>query len=50
LRIKLATELRLQEKAIADQLKRIKTDLPVAPSRKSQKASQAANARWSRDA
>lgn len=48
LRIKLSTELRLLEANIARLLKQIKTDLPPEQSRRSQKASQAASARWNR--
>lgn len=49
LRIKLSGELRLIQGHIAQLLKQVKTDVPPAPSRKSQKASQAATARWRRD-
>lgn len=50
LQLKFATELRLLETSLGRLLKSVKTDLPAAPSRKSQKASQAAHARWGRDA
>lgn len=49
MRLKLATELRLLETSLARLLKQIRTDLPAAPSRTSQKAAQAAYARWGRD-
>ena len=48
LRVRLATELRLTEQAVARLLKQVKTDLPPPFSRRSQKAQQAARARWDR--
>ena len=47
-RVKLSGELRLLEQSIARLLKQVKTELPAAPSIRSQKASRAANARWRR--
>jgi hypothetical protein len=46
LRLKLSTELRLTEQAIARLLRQIKTELPEPMSRTSQKAQRAANMRW----
>ncbi|SDC26025.1 hypothetical protein SAMN04488581_0404 [Mycolicibacterium neoaurum] len=44
--LKLSGELRLLEASIARLLKQVKTDMPVSPTQKSQKAARAANARW----
>jgi hypothetical protein len=49
LRMKLSGELRLLEASIARLLKGIRTDLPPEPSRISQKAKNAVNARWERE-
>jgi hypothetical protein len=46
LRVKLSAEIRLLEASVDRLLKRVNTDLPVAPSRVSQKASEAVNVRW----
>lgn len=46
LKVKLSTELRLLETAVARLLRQIKTDVPVAPSQTTVKARRAANARW----
>lgn len=48
LKVKLSTELRLLEQAVARLLKQVRTDVPAAPSLTSVKASRAANARWER--
>jgi hypothetical protein len=48
LRVKLSTELRLLETAVARLLKQVKTDLPARESGKTLKARRAANARWDR--
>jgi hypothetical protein len=45
-RVKLSTELRLLEQAVARMLKQIKTDLPAPDSTTTQRARRAANARW----
>jgi hypothetical protein len=49
-RLKMSAEIRLTDQNIARLLGQIKTDLPPAPSLRSQKAARAANARWSRAA
>ena len=46
--MKLSAELRLTEGEIARLLRGIKTDLPEPMTRRSQKAAQAARARWDR--
>lgn len=49
-RLQLAADLQLMEVSLARLLKQIKTELPDAQSLRSQKASQAAKARWDRAA
>lgn len=46
MRVKLSGELRLLEASLARLLKSVSTDLPAAPSVRSEKASRAANKRW----
>jgi hypothetical protein len=46
IRVKLSGELRLLETSLARLLKSVSTDLPSAPSLRSEKASRAANKRW----
>jgi hypothetical protein len=46
MRVKLSGELRLLETSLARLLKSVSTDLPAAPSLRSEKASRAANRRW----
>jgi hypothetical protein len=46
IRVKLSGELRLLETSLARLLKSVSTDLPAAPSLRSEKASRAANKRW----
>ena len=46
MRVKLSGELRLLETSLARLLKPVSTDLPAAPSLRSEKASRAANRRW----
>jgi hypothetical protein len=48
-KLKVATELRLTEQAIARLYKQVSTDLPAPMSVVSQKAQRAANARWDRE-
>ena len=48
LALRLSAELRLLEASIARLLKQVKIAMPAAQSKKSQKASQAAHARWDR--
>lgn len=45
-RVKISTELRLLEQEIEKLLRRVKTDLPVPKSLRSQKAARAAHSRW----
>lgn len=47
-RIKLSTELRLLEQAVARLLKLVKTDLPAPESGTTRRARDAANSRWER--
>ena len=47
-RVKISAELRLLETSLARLLRDVKTDLPVQPSIRSEKARRAANARWRR--
>jgi len=48
-RVKLSTELRLLEQAVARLLKQVKTDLSAPDSPSTQRARRAADARWDRD-
>lgn len=48
-KLKIATELRLTEAAIARMYKQVSTDLPAPMSAVSLKAQRAANARWTRE-
>jgi hypothetical protein len=49
MKIKLATEIRLTEQAIARLYKQVSTDLPAPMSPTSLKAQRAANSRWDRE-
>jgi hypothetical protein len=49
MKIKLATEIRLTEQAIARLYKQVSTDLPAPMSQTSLKAQRAANSRWDRE-
>jgi hypothetical protein len=48
-KLKIATELRLTEQAIARLYRQVSTDLPAPLSVTSQKAQRAANSRWDRE-
>ncbi len=48
-KLKIATELRLTEQAIARLYRQVSTDVPAPMSLASQKAQRAANSRWSRE-
>lgn len=48
--LKLSAEIRLLERAVAQLLKQVRTDMPAPPSKTAMKAAHAANVRWGRDA